>query len=112
MLVQSGAGITGILLGNRKNSHRKSFWVNNTIVGMQSGCAGMRKNAGAPPGDKLGMADVVNALMLVCATLASLAFGVLAAYGICRSAFWVFRIHAGQVAAQRAKPQIAPVSHS
>ncbi|HTX41779.1 MAG TPA: hypothetical protein VMD25_08115 [Acidobacteriaceae bacterium] len=48
--------------------------------------------------------------MLICATLASLAFGVLAAYGVCRSAFAAFRMHAGQVAAERAKPRIAPAS--
>ncbi|WP_446743175.1 hypothetical protein [Silvibacterium acidisoli] len=40
--------------------------------------------------------------MLVCASLASLALGVLLAYGICRAAFTLFRIHAQSVAAQRA----------
>jgi len=56
------------------------------------------------------MQNAVNMLMLICATLASLAFGVLAAYGVCRSAFAAFRMHAGQVAAERAKPRIAPAS--
>lgn len=56
------------------------------------------------------MQNAVNMLMLVCATLASLAFGVLAAYGVCRAAFAAFQMHAVQVAADRAKPSIAPVS--
>jgi len=55
------------------------------------------------------MQSAVDVLMLMCATLASLTFGVLAAYGVCRCAFAVFRIHALQVA-ERAKPSIAPAS--
>ena len=61
------------------------------------------------PGDGLGMQNAIDLLMLVCATLAALAFGVLAAYGVCRGAFVIFRIHALQVA-ERTKPRIAPVS--
>lgn len=45
------------------------------------------------------MLDIVNICMLVCAIAASLAFGMLVAYAICRSAFAVLRIHAGAVAA-------------
>ena len=58
------------------------------------------------------MHNAMNFLMLLCAILASLAFGVLVAYGVCRTAFRVLRIHAGQVAAQRAKAnaQVASVS--
>lgn len=56
------------------------------------------------------MQDLVNLLMLLCAALASMAFGLLAAYALCRVAFYVFRIHAVQVAAERAKPRIAPAS--
>lgn len=56
------------------------------------------------------MQDAMNLLMLVCATLASLAFGVLVAYGICRCAFMMLRQHAGLVAAERAKAKMAPVS--
>ena len=41
------------------------------------------------------MADLV---MLVCAVLASLASGVLAAYGVCVGMFGLFRVHARQVA--------------
>jgi hypothetical protein len=59
------------------------------------------------------MQGAMDLLMLVCATLASLAFGVLVAYGICQGAFVLLRQHAGQVAAQRAKAQIvAPISHA
>jgi hypothetical protein len=54
------------------------------------------------------MQEAMNTLMLVCAGLASLAFGVLLAYGACRAAFEKLLRHAGQVAAQRAKTQIAP----
>lgn len=48
------------------------------------------------------MQDAMNLLMLICASLAAMAFGVLAAYGICRAAFAVLRIHARSVAVQRA----------
>jgi hypothetical protein len=34
--------------------------------------------------------------MLVCAVLASLAAGVLVAYGVCVGMFGLFRMHAGQ----------------
>lgn len=37
--------------------------------------------------------------MLVCAVLASLAAGVLAAYGVCVAMFGFFRLHARQVTA-------------
>lgn len=52
-------------------------------------------------------------LMLICASLAAMAFGVLAAYWICRAAFAVLRIHARSVAVESAtiqsqtKPQVA-----
>jgi hypothetical protein len=35
-------------------------------------------------------------VMLVCAVLASLAIGVLAAYGVCLGMFGLFRMHARQ----------------
>jgi ABC-type glycerol-3-phosphate transport system permease component len=44
---------------------------------------------------------VNSSIVLVSAVLASLAVGVLAAYGICVSMFRLFRIHARQVAAER-----------
>ncbi len=40
-------------------------------------------------------------VVLLCAVLASLAGGVLLAYGICNAMFHVFRIHSIQVAQQR-----------
>ncbi|HEX4037520.1 MAG TPA: hypothetical protein VHX37_05630 [Acidobacteriaceae bacterium] len=59
------------------------------------------------------MQQAIDTLMLVCATFASLAFGVLLAYGFCRAIFVLLRQHAGQVAAQRARSQmVAPVSHA
>lgn len=52
----------------------------------------------------------MNLLMLVCATLASLALGLLVAYGMCRAAFAMLRQHAGSM---KAKTQVvAPVSHA
>jgi len=51
------------------------------------------------------MQDAINLLMLACASLAALAFGVLLAYGICRAAFAVIRMHARSVAAQAAEPE-------
>ena len=46
-------------------------------------------------------------ILLLCAVLASLAFGVLMAHWICMAMFRVFRIHAEQVQAKRAV--VAPV---
>ncbi len=37
------------------------------------------------------MADLLNLLMLICASVGSMAFGVLAAYGIFRAAFALMR---------------------
>ena len=54
------------------------------------------------------MQDAINFLMLVCASLAALAFGVLLAYWVCRAAFAAIRIHARSVAAQAAQPEAAP----
>ncbi|HTY85286.1 MAG TPA: hypothetical protein VMB19_13775 [Silvibacterium sp.] len=58
------------------------------------------------------MQDAINLLMLICASLAALAFGVLLAYAVCRAAFAAIRIHARSVAAASsaepdAEPQIA-----
>lgn len=40
-------------------------------------------------------------VMLICAVLASLAFGVLIAYGICQVMFRVFRVHSISTARER-----------
>ncbi len=47
------------------------------------------------------MQDLINASMLVCATAASLAFGVLAAHALCRGAFALLRMHATSIANER-----------
>jgi len=39
--------------------------------------------------------------MMVCAVMASLALGVLVAYGICQVMFQVFRVHAESAARER-----------
>ncbi len=53
---------------------------------------------------------VVNSsIVLVSAVLASLAVGVVFAYGVCIAMFSIFRIHARQVAAVRmARSVVAP----
>jgi uncharacterized protein (DUF2062 family) len=43
---------------------------------------------------------VVTSIVLVCAVLASLAVGVLVAYGVCIAMFGLFQMHARQVAAE------------
>lgn len=57
------------------------------------------------------MQDVLNLVMLICAAVAALAFGVLAAYGVCRAAFAALKMHARSYAveAPQAKPEIARV---
>ena len=40
----------------------------------------------------------MTSIVLICAVLASLAVGVLVAYGVCIAMFGVFRMHARQVA--------------
>ena len=56
------------------------------------------------------MQDAMNLLMLVCASVAAMAFGVLAAYGICRAAFAALRIHARSVAGTAISVQRSAVS--
>ncbi len=61
------------------------------------------------------MQDAINFLMLVCASLAALAFGVLFAYWVCRAAFALIRVHARSVAAQAthaAQPESQPVTQT
>lgn len=43
----------------------------------------------------------MTSIVLVCAVLASLAVGVLVAYGVCMAMFRVFQMHVKQVAAER-----------
>jgi hypothetical protein len=51
----------------------------------------------------------VTTIVLMCAVLASLAVGVLVAYGVCIAMFRAFQIHARQVAAEsRSRGVVAP----
>jgi len=50
---------------------------------------------------------VNSSIVLISAVLASLASGVLVAYGICIAMFAAFRIHARQVAAGSATQSVA-----
>jgi hypothetical protein len=50
---------------------------------------------------------VNSSIVLISAVLASLASGVLVAYGICMAMFAAFRIHARQVAAESATQSVA-----
>ncbi|MBB5328046.1 hypothetical protein [Tunturiibacter gelidoferens] len=45
----------------------------------------------------------MTSIMLVCAVLASLAVGVLVAYGVCIAMFRAFHMHARQVAGNAAR---------
>lgn len=51
------------------------------------------------------MQEVINTLMLICASAAAMAFGVLSAYGICRTGFALLRLHARSVAMEAASVQ-------
>ncbi len=51
--------------------------------------------------------DAMNLVMLVCAVLAALAFGVLLGYAACQALFSVLRIHAQSVSAQSARLEIS-----
>jgi hypothetical protein len=67
----------------------------------------------APHFLKDNMQDIVNSFMLICAVAAAMAFGVLVAYGMCKCAFLLLRIHARSVATssvENAKTQVARVS--
>ena len=49
----------------------------------------------------------MTSIVLVCAVLASLAVGVLVAYGVCIMMFRAFEMHVRQVAAENRSQQIA-----
>jgi hypothetical protein len=58
------------------------------------------------------MQDILNLVALVCAALASMGFGVYAAYALVKAAFALMHWHAQQAAPAKLKPatQIAPAS--
>ncbi|WP_263384179.1 hypothetical protein [Granulicella arctica] len=51
-----------------------------------------------------------TSIVLVCAVLASMAAGVLIAYGVCNAMFALFRIHARQVATRTSTSVVAAAS--
>jgi hypothetical protein len=51
------------------------------------------------------MQDALNLLMLICAAVAALAFGVLAAYATCRVVFAALKIHVRSYAPQAPQPK-------
>jgi hypothetical protein len=51
------------------------------------------------------MQDALNLVMLVCAAVAALAFGVLGAYVICRGAFATLKMHARSLVAEARQPK-------
>ena len=54
------------------------------------------------------MADLLNFAMLICASVGSMAFGILAAYGILRVSFALMRPQPRPVAV-KARPEVAQV---
>jgi hypothetical protein len=54
------------------------------------------------------MQDAISTLLLVCASLASLALGVLLAYSLCRTGFALLRMHARAVALEAAGVETQP----
>ena len=51
----------------------------------------------------------MTSIVLICAVLASLAVGVLVAYGVCIAMFRVFQMHVRQVTAEnRSRSVVAP----
>jgi hypothetical protein len=56
-----------------------------------------------------GETVLIATLMLICAVLVSLAFGVLLAYGLCLLLFRLFVAHAVSVAQRRVRPATASV---
>ncbi|HEX3891825.1 MAG TPA: hypothetical protein VHW46_04565 [Terracidiphilus sp.] len=54
------------------------------------------------------MTDLLNLLMLICAALGSMAFGVLAAYGLFRVAFGLLKPQSRAVAV-KARPETAGI---
>jgi len=55
------------------------------------------------------MADLLNLAMLICASIGSMAFGILAAYGILRVGFALLRPHRRTVPV-KAQPEAARLS--
>jgi hypothetical protein len=56
---------------------------------------------------RLGMTDFINVTMLVCAAIGSMAFGVLAAYGIFKVGFALMRPRTAPAIAVKPQPEAA-----
>lgn len=56
------------------------------------------------------MADLFNLVMLICASLASMAFGIFAAYGILRVTFALMRPRSRAGVAVKPSPEMARLS--
>jgi hypothetical protein len=69
-----------------------------------AGRVGQRK-----PIKAVTMADLLNLVMLICASIGSMAFGLLAAYGILRVGFALMRPQARPAASVKARPEVARV---
>jgi hypothetical protein len=57
----------------------------------------------------LSATGITTSIVMVCAVLASLAAGVLLAYGLCATMFGVFRMHAEQVRATKLSGSVVGV---
>jgi len=55
------------------------------------------------------MADLFNLAMLIAASVGSMAFGILAAYGILRAGFALMRPRQSPVPVVKARPEVAQV---
>lgn len=76
-----------------------------TITTLSNDCRGRGRACG-----QVGSGVFVNSsIVLICAVLASLAVGVLLAYGVCLAMFNVFRIHARQIAVKSEGGVVASV---
>jgi uncharacterized protein (DUF2062 family) len=51
----------------------------------------------------------MSTLMVICAVMASLALGVLVAYGVCQALFRIFSLHAQTAERERAESSVARV---
>lgn len=85
-------GCTRLISGQTKNAYR-----NQTRLA----CIVERLSRGAASAGDQGETIVISWVMVVGAVMASLALGVLVAYGICQAMFRIFRLHALSAAESR-----------
>jgi hypothetical protein len=113
-LQQSG----GILIDNSKEGHFDRFsatiadndsWASpgGFLGGLRAGTRRVPDPRTASEGE--AMADLLNLAMLISASVGSMAFGILAAYGILRAGFALMR-RQPRPAAVKTRPEVARVS--